>query len=855
MPNLLIFHQGAFGQGSLWCNTLQDWAWQGDEQAPDTGMAASPSAVEFNGKVYCFHQGISANGEFYCNVYDGMAWQGDFRPLGGGAHMSSSPSAVVVGGQIYCFFQGPKDNGLLYTIGFDGTNWWSDPNNPAFNTYLTHSPSAAVYNDQIYVFHQGRDTQGHANGVIWYNIYDWRARRWHGDKQMDNTPGMSFSAAPVEYQGALYVFYQGVWEKKGELHCNILDANGHWGGDFQVENTGICMSESPSAAVLDVDVAQWLYCFYQGTDDKAGQLRFTRYFHGSNGSIWNSPSDSVPDTGVSAAPGVLATNLPSPPAAVIAPRPGETRVTSFDGWGTSLCWWANQYGGATGEYGASYLADLFFGSGTVKDPKGVPLPGLGINIVRYNIGGGGGGAVIDDNTREVISPCNPVSGHTYSPCGDVGKYPYHYIWGFWKKPGPDPDEYDTSNPEYWDWTVDANQRAMLALARDRGANIFEFFSNSPPWWMCKNLSSSGGDVTNALLGNLQSRYIDKFAKYLVTVARYAREHWGINVQSVEPFNEPDPPNWFIYSPTLDIPPTFVWKNQEGCNFGCNTWVSGVLQQDVINALHDELSTAGLQDSVALTANDSNSIVFALENLGFFLEQSPEIWRKVQKVNVHGYDGGEHGLTGTHPYRGNQRTLFRQTVRAFNPGVKIWMSELGDDDKTGMTMAMSIMLDLAELQPSAWVLWQVVDPSWGLFTPGNSKDVDGGPFGSYYVFAQFSRHVRQGCKIIGETDIIGNYDVFTKVGLKNVIAYDGSNGKDGRNGKLVIVTLNPGRARWITYDLSALAKVDGPVERWETTGDAVKKYEFGKEVELKAKKFRFHCEPNSVCTFEIQGVTL
>ena len=27
------------------------------------------------------------------------------------------------------------------------------------------------------------------------------------------------------------------------------------------------------------------------------------------------------------------------------------------------------------------------------------------------------------------------------------------------------------------------------------------------------------------------------------------------------------------------------------------------------------------------------------------------------------------------------------------------------------------------------------------------------------------------------------------------------------------------------------------------------------VELKAKKFRFRCDPNSVCTFEIQGVTL
>jgi hypothetical protein len=46
-----------------------------------------------------------------------------------------------------------------------------------------------------------------------------------------------------------------------------------------------------------------------------------------------------------------------------------------------------------------------------------------------------------------------------------------------------------------------------------------------------------------------------------------------------------------------------------------------------------------------------------------------------------------------------------------------------------------------------------------------------------------------------------------------------------------------------------------VVRWETTGDAAKKYEFAKDVTLVGKKFRFHCDPNSVCTFEIEGVTL
>jgi hypothetical protein len=32
---------------------------------------------------------------------------------------------------------------------------------------------------------------------------------------------------------------------------------------------------------------------------------------------------------------------------------------------------------------------------------------------------------------------------------------------------------------------------MLQKARDRGANYFELFSNSPMWWMCKNDNPSG----------------------------------------------------------------------------------------------------------------------------------------------------------------------------------------------------------------------------------------------------------------------------------------------------------------------------------------------------------------------------
>ena len=52
----------------------------------------------------------------------------------------------------------------------------------------------------------------------------------------------------------------------------------------------------------------------------------------------------------------------------LAPRP-------FEGWGTSLCWWAHRLG--YDDELSRKSADLFYSK-----------EGLGLNIMRYNIGGG-----------------------------------------------------------------------------------------------------------------------------------------------------------------------------------------------------------------------------------------------------------------------------------------------------------------------------------------------------------------------------------------------------------------------------------------------------------------------------------
>lgn len=65
----------------------------------------------------------------------------------------------------------------------------------------------------------------------------------------------------------------------------------------------------------------------------------------------------------------------------------NTRYQKFEGWGTSLAWWANVAGGFP-EPGRSTITRLFFDQVT----------GLGLNVVRYNIGGGENPAYLPPNT-------------------------------------------------------------------------------------------------------------------------------------------------------------------------------------------------------------------------------------------------------------------------------------------------------------------------------------------------------------------------------------------------------------------------------------------------------------------------
>jgi galactan endo-1,6-beta-galactosidase len=467
----------------------------------------------------------------------------------------------------------------------------------------------------------------------------------------------------------------------------------------------------------------------------------------------------------------------APAKAYVVPVNPERSWTVWDGWGCSLAWWANQFGTRND------LADALFTTRVVNvttDTGTYLLPGLGLNIARYNIGG---------------TSTAPAGGSSADIPSQMPAY--KRIQGFWLN--SDSDDPASSS---FDWTADANQRAMLLKARERGANLFEAFSNSPMWWMCSNHSTAGsangGD-------NLQSWNYDQFARYLAIVAGHARSEWGIEFASVEPFNEPSAWWW-----------TFT-GHQEGCHFDVAT------QKQVLAYLRAELDKRGLKD-VAIGASDENSIADGLNTWNSFDDVTKS---QIGRVNVHDYNGQS-------AYRGPDRPPLYQAVSS--TGKPLWMTEAGEPDGTGMTVAQSIVLDLNEMHATGWVYWQPLDSGgWGLVQSNPGDNWIGAPNAKYYVLAQFSRHIRPGMAMLDSGD------------PNTVAAYD------GKARKLVLATVNGATAQWVTYDLSRFRAAAGPLSLWATNTGGGDQYVRKPDPTLTGSTLKVWLPANTVQTIEVSGV--
>lgn len=369
----------------------------------------------------------------------------------------------------------------------------------------------------------------------------------------------------------------------------------------------------------------------------------------------------------------------------------------FQGWGTSFCWWANRVGYS--DTLAERTARLFY----TLDHKG-----LGLNIIRYNIGGG------DDPSHHHITRTDSA------------------VPGFLAADGS------------YDWTRDAAQRNCLLHAAKVCASdvIVEAFSNSPPYFMTVSGCSSGN--ADASKNNLRADQYDAFAAYLATVVAHYKSEWGISFQSLSPMNEPATNYWGANS-----------NKQEGCHFD-----AGESQSRLLVATRAALDAAGLDD-VLVCGSDETSTATAVTS---FEALTAEARTALGRVDSHTYNYPAHHddeslVALRNAASAADKNLWMSEVdKGGTAGVNA--GEMG----APLELALRIITDLNGLQASAWVIWDIIDSHissdgyHGNQDGGAPKDLRGGYWGiatadhdsqtllvwkKYYGFAQFTRYIRAG----------------------------------------------------------------------------------------------------------------
>lgn len=248
----------------------------------------------------------------------------------------------------------------------------------------------------------------------------------------------------------------------------------------------------------------------------------------------------------------------------------------FEGWGVSLCWWANMCGRWNDEK-VEELVDWL-----------VSPEGLNYNIFRYNIGGG------DDPDNQHCTPHHMGKGKGLRAEMD----------GFQDGPG-----------QPYNWKADeAQRRILLMIKKKRPDAIFEAFSNSAPWWM--TISGCVGGNTPATADNLKPEYYEAFAHYLVDVCKHYKEVYDIDFATLEPFNEPVTDYWYANG------------SQEGCHFGAEA------QTDFVKILYPILKESGLK--TVISASDETNVETSIKSLKTYRDKG--VLPLIGQWNTHTYGG-------------------------------------------------------------------------------------------------------------------------------------------------------------------------------------------------------------------------
>ena len=465
-----------------------------------------------------------------------------------------------------------------------------------------------------------------------------------------------------------------------------------------------------------------------------------------------------------AAAALLATVLL--PAGGAAPAAAATATTvtidpglqyqTIQGWGTSLAWWAEGAGGWNDAGQRNRLADALFD----------PTTGLGLNVVRYNIGG-------------------------YGP-GETCTAPF--------RTGGAAPSYEPA-PGQWRFDADPTQVGMLRAAVDRGADHVDAIAYSAPVWMTRNGCTQGAAPTpgQRTADNLDPAHYQDFADYLATVATHLRGE-GLPVDTIDPFNEPSITAWVGNA------------QQEGMN------VDEQGRASVIAKLAKRLQRGGPAQAIGISGPDEATTPAAASEVAGYSLTDPDVRSDITQLNAHNYQGastsdatfGNLGTRDNTPVWMSEWGDYGTTAGGQTP----------DQMGTALDLSQRIVKNEDQMHPAAWVAWQGVDGPvdggdindlWGLvwanITPGASTPVSCPADEQdpdypttlcypkrYWAMGNYSKYVRPGAIMLhaADSNTFATYDAGAR--------------------QLVIVTTNPTTsAVQRSFDLSGFASVGSTAE--------------------------------------------
>lgn len=364
---------------------------------------------------------------------------------------------------------------------------------------------------------------------------------------------------------------------------------------------------------------------------------------------------------------------------------------TFEGFGASGAWWAQEVGGWT------HLDTV--SSMPVRDRISQLLysrdNGIGLRVYRYNIGGGSkqtGNGNIENPLRRTES-------------------------------------FETAAGKY-DFNRDANAVYMMKQAVKDGAEEVIFFVNSPLERLTKN-DKTHCDQSKPFQDNLARKNYLPFAKYCLDVTEHFVKE-GIPIKYISPINEP----------------LWAWNGgQEGCHYNPKS------ASRVMRVFADEMCKRKALDNVKLSGFENGDIRWFNKTYTRSLFQNEQVGKRVDSIDFHSYfllPLSVPFFNKRVPYLKRFRRWMDKHYPCFDIKMSEWCHMQDGRDKgmdSALVMANVMYEDISILNVTSWQHWIAVseaDYCDGLIYI-NLEDKTFEMTKRYYVTGNFSKYIPCGAK--------------------------------------------------------------------------------------------------------------